>query len=245
MNAYKAVMFDLDGTLCEYNVEPFSAFCEAFERAQATELLRAHPDVFNLKNYGVQLKALWAEGRRRFAQGERNAFPYGVSVENVTRLLRQAGVTKADLVERLRQGYLAAMLKHLGLREGAHRALERLRGRYRLGLITNGPSALQWNKVNRLQLHPRFDDVVVSDDVGVRKPDPAIFAGPLRRFNVAPHEALYVGDRLEYDVQGAHNAGIASVWLNARGESFDGRYPRPELEIAHLDQLLAWLKGPE
>jgi len=89
----------------------------------------------------------------------------------------------------------------------------------RFGVITNGELELQTTKLERLGLLERFELVIASADVGVAKPDRAIFELALARFaEAAPvGHAAYVGDRLVTDAVGAARAGLTGVWLNRTG----------------------------
>lgn len=84
----------------------------------------------------------------------------------------------------------------------------------RLGLITNGDLAFQRRKLQATGLDSRFEHVVASGELGVAKPDPAIFRHTCALFGVEPAAAAYVGDRLRTDAIGAARAGLTGVWLN-------------------------------
>lgn len=104
-------------------------------------------------------------------------------------------------------------------------ALGRLRDAgYRLGVIANQPSQVR-AAMERDGLVPFFEVWGVSDDLGLQKPDPALFVHALRTAGVAPERAVMAGDRLDYDVQPAKAAGMRTVWI-LRGEAPDE--PTPE-----------------
>lgn len=103
--------------------------------------------------------------------------------------------------------------------------LERLRDAgYRLGVIANQPTAVR-DAMQRDGLVPFFEVWGVSDDLGLQKPDPALFVHALTTAGVEPSRAVMVGDRLDYDVRPAKTAGMRSVWV-LRGEAPDE--PTPE-----------------
>lgn len=239
----KAVMFDLDGTLCEYRIKPFDALRLALA-AQGLKAWMASNAAITRDRFSAQLKAVWKESQDLARAGQLNAFAYGASTETVRRTLTQAGLPTAR-VETLQEAYLATMVEHLQLREGAQRVVQALSGRYRLALLTNGPSRLQWSKIDRLGIRPWFAQVVVSDDVGVRKPDPKIFQILLKRLKLPAAQTLYVGDTLQYDVLGATRAGVRSVWLNPQARPPLPQLPAPEVTIERLEQLLDWLTWRE
>lgn len=98
-------------------------------------------------------------------------------------------------------------------------ALEQALPGVRFGLITNGDLAFQSRKVTAVGLDARIEHVVASGELGVSKPDPAIFQHACSVFGVLPAEAAYVGDRLRTDAIGAARAGLTGVWIDRSGET--------------------------
>jgi len=92
--------------------------------------------------------------------------------------------------------------------------LRDLRQRYQLALVTNGAPDVQRDKIAGAQLGDAFDAIVVSGEVGVGKPDARVFQRALDLLDVAPEQALMVGDNLICDIQGAQGMGICGVWIN-------------------------------
>lgn len=92
--------------------------------------------------------------------------------------------------------------------------LETLRRRYQLGVITNGPSAAQWEKVDRLGMGRFFDCILVSSDLPWAKPDRNIFYAACHYLGVRPEQCVMIGDKLETDVQGGVESKLGiTVWL--------------------------------
>ncbi len=87
----------------------------------------------------------------------------------------------------------------------------------RFGVITNGHLAAQQEKMTATGLADWLDHVVASGELGVAKPDAAIFAEACRVFGVQASDAAYVGDRLHTDSIGAARAGLRGVWLDRHG----------------------------
>jgi HAD superfamily hydrolase (TIGR01509 family) len=96
-------------------------------------------------------------------------------------------------------------------------ALERLASSHRLGVLANQPGTTR-AALERDGIAPYFDVWVVSDEVGLEKPDPRIFAHALRAADAEPARAAFVGNRLDKDVQPAKAAGLWAVWI-LRGEA--------------------------
>jgi putative hydrolase of the HAD superfamily len=116
--------------------------------------------------------------------------------------------------------------------------LLRLKGRVLLGSVTNGNADLQ-----TIGLAHYFHASVSAPAFGRAKPDPAIFHAALEALGVAPQDAVYVGDDLVLDVQGAQRAGLRAVWMNRTASRRDlDAGIRPDATVADVDGLLAWLK---
>jgi putative hydrolase of the HAD superfamily len=110
-------------------------------------------------------------------------------------------------------------------------------------LVTNGSTSLQHAKLQSVGLEDSFSAVVISAEIAVMKPDPAIFRAALDRLQVNATNVWHVGDSLQSDVAGARSAGIRTVWLNRHGATLNSSDPTPDLEIGSLLDLVPWLRG--
>ena len=106
---------------------------------------------------------------------------------------------------------------------GAPEAVRRLTGRVQVGVVTNNTVAEQVEKLAFLGLDRTVELLVTSEEVGVAKPDPAIFRAALDRAGAAPQDAVMVGDSWASDVVGARAADIRAIWFNRFREA----QPRP------------------
>jgi len=131
------------------------------------------------------------------------------------------------------------------LEDGVADGLRLLRAKeWKLGVITNGTSGVQMAKVNRVDLWSLVDGVFVSESVGARKPDPAIFELAADKLGVElGRDGWMVGDTLEADVAGGTAAGLSTIWLpRGRSQPMDGPWPdRACASIAEALDLLAAL----
>jgi putative hydrolase of the HAD superfamily len=100
-----------------------------------------------------------------------------------------------------------------------------------LGLVSNGNGY-----PDRCGLAGRFRFVLFSQDLGVEKPDPAMFLTACREAGCEPRELLHVGDSLTSDVAGANAVGAISVWLNRSGEPNQTSI-LPDYEVSSLSEL--------
>ena len=108
--------------------------------------------------------------------------------------------------------YFSAFFLHCSLVPDTKEMLSTLRKVYRLGLLTNfthGPAAREI--IDTLDLTPFFDVVLISGELGYRKPHPFVFHQLIERLGVEKDQILYVGDDPEPDITGAHKAGLQPV----------------------------------
>lgn len=109
---------------------------------------------------------------------------------------------------------------------------------YGLGVITNGTVRVQQAKIESTGLQAFMNVVLISETEGIKKPHPEIFQRALRRLQVAPDEAVFVGDNLVADVLGAKAAGMKAVWYAGCEEA---SCPEADGVIHALPGLEAWL----
>ena len=93
--------------------------------------------------------------------------------------------------------------------------LQKVRPR-KIGLITNGDSRQQRQKIASLGIGEFLDVICISSELGLSKPDPAIFRFACDKLGVSPAESYFVGDRIDLDVKGSFSAGMKPVWVNRK-----------------------------
>lgn len=141
----------------------------------------------------------------------------------------------------LNAAFLNAMAEICVPLPGAVSLLNALKDKVKIGIITNGFTALQQIRLERTGLRDYFDLLVISEQVGVAKPDRKIFDYTFEQMGQPPRErVLMVGDTAESDILGGMNAGIATCWLNAHGRSLpEGIMPTWEVTtLSELERLL-------
>jgi putative hydrolase of the HAD superfamily len=112
--------------------------------------------------------------------------------------------------------------------------LKELHGKYRLGVVSNFaiPECVN-NLLEQQGLMQFFDIVVVSAAVNKRKPHPEIFKFALQKLQLQPDEAAFVGDTVDADIKGAHQAGMKTVYIERR--------PQKDIEETPPDQTIKTL----
>ena len=109
---------------------------------------------------------------------------------------------------------------------------------YRLGVISNGPTIKQWEKLVRLNVYSFFDAVITSEEVGKKKPDKLIFDVALRKINGNPEKSIMIGNKFKEDALGAVNAGMSVILVNSDVTEEDRAYIRKEqLDITIVEDI--------
>ncbi|WP_083196716.1 MULTISPECIES: HAD family hydrolase [Rhizobium] len=117
----------------------------------------------------------------------------------------------------------------------------RVRG-LKTAIISNGHTEVQSAKIEITGLRNNVDLVVISEDVGLRKPDPRIFQLTAERLGVTPARCIFVGDNPEADVIGAQASGMTGIFYNA-GTSWPDALPFPKYSIETLVEVLSLIEA--
>ena len=228
MKSKQAVLFDLDDTLIDYQhsrrrgLRAVQELLPGLAPVPLEELELVHDEELHA-NFLRTLAGDLSDDEAR--------------IERIGGICRRYGI-EADkrAVAETAVAYAREQLSNVRLVPGVSELLHALRGRVKIGVITNGPSAQQRDKLKRCDIDPGDLDVLaISEEVGTTKPDPVIFRYALDDLGVPPGQVTMVGDSWEHDVLPALGGGMAAVWLN--------RYrricPKPGLaaEIRRLEPL--------
>lgn len=120
--------------------------------------------------------------------------------------------------------------------------LTSLEGKYRLGILSNGASKIQRNKLARCGLEGVFDPIIISGEHSLGKPEAGLLRPLPRILKCQADEVVIVGDRLDTDIQMALNVGCKGVWINRRKKRPASNAPKPNATLPDLTKLEATLK---
>ncbi len=224
------VVFDLDGTLCTYKEDLESSILRCFEVESVDDL------PFTPEDYQDEFKRQFPgaiDGRVEHPEISFRKRLVWSLLEPLDGFSRKRILRCANRFDEIREAELALFPETVDV-------LGELRGHVKLGLLTNGPSSLQWAKIRHLGIEDLFDEVVVSGDHGLVKPDPEIFYLTLEKLGSTPEESIYVGNSHKYDVQGAKNAGLPVVWRRNPDEDEpvpEEEYPEPDFVVEDLKEI--------
>lgn len=106
-----------------------------------------------------------------------------------------------------------------------------------MGIISNGETGQQGRKIRRSGLLSHFGTVLISEETGLRKPDPRAFELAARNLNVTPAECAFVGDNLDADYRGSEEAGMLPIMIDREGKA-SGRGRRTVASLRDVPGLL-------
>jgi len=221
---YDWIFFDADGTLFDYNAGEAAALEGAFRECG----LEHRPETGPL--YSGINAAIW----RDYELGEITQLE--LRTERFVRLFDAIGVV-ADSAEFSRR-YLAILGTQTSLLEGAEEIVNALSDSVELLLITNGLAEVQRPRFAASSIGGFFSEIVISEEVELAKPDPAIFDLAFERIGrPARRRVLMVGDNLGSDILGGANYGLDTCWYNPAGMA-NGHGVEPDFEIRELQEIL-------
>ncbi|MDU1031748.1 YjjG family noncanonical pyrimidine nucleotidase [Clostridium sp.] len=199
---YQVLLFDADETLFDFKMAEKQAFLSALEEYK----LDVDKEE-SLKLYSQINKHIWEE----FERGEITADR--LRVERFERFSKKIKID-FDAVS-----FSKAYAKFLG--EGAYlfddsvEVIDYLSKKYKLALVTNGLKDVQKSRISKTPLKDYFQELIISDEIKISKPDPRIFDYALDKLDhMDKSKVLMIGDSLTSDMQGGINAGIDTCWYN-------------------------------
>jgi putative hydrolase of the HAD superfamily len=175
----------------------------------------------------------------------------------ITETLKRFGYnyqSQDPIVIRAIDAFIEVFIEDARIEDYVHPLLEHLKKKYKLGLISNFayPKGF-WKTLDHFDLTKFFDAIVVSGELGVRKPSPKIFEKALELLNVKASETVFVGDTLKDDIVGARKVGIKTILVENIGlkktnyENQEDETPsvKPDKKIPSLKELMNALKTYE
>ena len=204
------IFFDIDDTLLDNR---------GAERAAAMEFHRLYTDIFPMppEEFAVRWRAATERHVRRYLSGELSF--QGQRRERLKEMFAHQVLLSDAEADLLFQSYLISYEKNWALFSDVESCLGQLAGS-RLGIISNGESYQQRKKLTVTGLIDRFSTVIISEELGLSKPDPKIFLEACRAAKVNPSDCWHIGDDLKADAQGSLSAGLHGVWLNRDGMNY-------------------------
>lgn len=228
---YKHIFFDLDRTLWDFDAAAEVAFERIYDKYDLKSLgiPSAHEfhEVYHPLN--ERLWELYREDKITKADLNRTRF---------LKPLEHYGIHDIELADHLSEDYVYWSPRIVRLVPGTMELLDYLKPKYHLHLITNGFQEVQHTKLSGSGLEPYFETLTVSEEVGVKKPNPEIFFYALRKAQATAEESLVIGDEMAVDIDGARAAGIDQAFFNPRGIEVEGKRTFEVKRLVELIEIL-------
>lgn len=207
----KGVIFDLDGTLLDRDKSLVAFLEDQYARILALQVVEKQAFI------------------ERFIELDQKGY---VWKDKVYQQLRDE-LTLEVSWESLMEDYIESFQHHCIGFPGLFEILEFLKERnIKLGIISNGFGRFQMNNIKGLNIKHFFDEILISEIEGVRKPNIEIFQRALGRLGLQPNETIYVGDHPINDVDASINAGMIGVWKE------DNYFQKPSSDHQSIKELI-------
>lgn len=249
MKRYKAILFDLCGTLMQYRLDRLPSIKIDGEMVQSTTpLLYACFQEFDRgavpfekfhADFMATSDALFHE-REETGKEILSSRRFELFLE---RLDADLGPRRSEIQRLLMDIHLDRVATCLELLPHHEVLLREWQSQYKIGLVTNFDDALTVHHVlKREKLTELFGTIVISAELGIRKPRKEIFLSASEALGSPPKECLFVGDSWQCDIVGAKALGMNTAWINAEGTSPPTDEPKTDYDLIDLTALSEILK---
>lgn len=221
----KYIFFDCDDTLLDFH----KAEARALRRTMEKMGVPATDDV--VRRYSAINQSVW----ELLERGEITRPE--LLLRRFRLLYEELGVSRSP--EETQEHYEAFLAQGHFFMEGAQELLDRLHGRYKLYMVSNGTAQVQAGRLESAGIKPYFEEIFISETIGINKPEKAFFDYCFARIpDFDPDQAIIVGDSLSSDIRGGNNAGIRTCWMNPQGKP-----RRPGIHVDYEIRSLAEIPG--
>jgi len=225
---YKHIFFDLDHTIWDFDKNAEETLYELYDIYQLGAIGVPAAPVF-IETYTRNNHQLWAEYHTgKISKDE-------LRETRFKRTFLELGLHPDIVPAAFEDDYVKMGPTKTNLFADAHEVLTYLQSKYTLHLISNGFKESTEIKVVNTDIDRYFQNVIISEVVGVNKPDPKIFEHALTLAGATKAESLMIGDSLEADVYGALNFGIDAIFFNALNVAKPNDVP---LQVFGLKELM-------
>ena len=231
VSKYKHIFFDLDRTLWDFDAAAEVAFERIYEKYNLKSLGIPSAHEFH-EVYHPLNEQLWVLYRAdKITKDYLNRTRFVLPLEHY-------GIHDTVLADHLSEDYVYWSPRIVKLVPGTLELLNYLKPKYHLHLITNGFQEVQHTKLSGSGLEPYFETLTVSEEVGVKKPNPEIFLYALRKAQATAEESLMIGDEMSVDIDGARAAGIDTILFNPQSEQVEGDRTYEVYDLLDIKELL-------
>ncbi len=233
----KAVLFDFGDTLVSFEDFDYNASLTALHQTLLEDGIVVPYEKFKTTYFKVR-DELYRKADTSFKEVNFHV--------RASRVLKKLGFDLSPLdpkITRSVEAFMRPLKESLKSKDHVLTVLQELKKNHRLGLISNFayPPAIN-ETLRKFRLSEFFDAIVISGDIGWRKPSPKIFEKALEALHMSASEAVFVGDSTFHDIDGARQVGMKTVLLKRSGEKETTDTGDPDKVINGLEELLAILQ---
>lgn len=217
----KAIIFDLDDTLLNSKDAEYNAICEFKSKFKEFDSITNDKFAVLWGNLVSELYEKYLNGEITFEEQR---------IERIKRIFEKINkkIENEEAKEKFNI-YMSLYKKRWAPFDNAFQTLEKLKNKYILAIISNGDSLQQREKIKKIGIEKYFEQIIISSEIGIAKPEKKIFQHTCQKLKLQPQECIMVGDKFEVDIKGAINAGMKAVWINRKNKDINYDYTIKEL----------------
>lgn len=206
---YQNIFIDLDDTIYDFAASSRESFEEAYNLLGYERYFNSFNHFMSLyEPHNLELWGLYGEGKITKAELNSDRYSYP---------LRMVGIENQELADTFCREVLGRIPTKNKVIPGAVELLEYLYPKYNLYILSNGFKELQEHKMQTAGLRKYFKKIVLSDDIGINKPNPELFIHALQVANSTTEESIMIGDMFDTDITGAAGVGMDQIFYNRKG----------------------------
>jgi putative hydrolase of the HAD superfamily len=228
---YKHIFFDLDHTLWDFDKNAEETLQELFHKHRLMELGLNSAAVL-IETYTRNNHLLWANYHLGHISKDQ------LRETRFKKTFIELGFSPDIIPSEFEDDYLRLCPTKTNLFPQAIEILDYLNKKYHLHLISNGFKESTEIKIRSTGLHAYFKTVVISEVIGINKPDKAIFDYAINGAGALKEESLMIGDSLEADIRGAMAFGMDAIYFNPAGKEKPADIARQIMQLQELMEIL-------
>jgi putative hydrolase of the HAD superfamily len=228
----KAILLDMDDTIIAFD---HGIDLDRCWKSVCSRHLQLNDEQIDDVIMQIKRKAKWFWGdpvRHRIGRLDLDK----ARIEIVSAALHEANFHDISLAERIALDYGIERNDAVTLYPGAIETLQFLRELgIKLALITNGSASTQRKKIERFELAPHFDCILIEEEFGSGKPDQKVYLHVINQLGVNADETWMIGDNFEWEVVAPQKLDIKGIWINHKG--LENRALEPFKTITTLSDI--------
>ena len=210
---YTTVFIDFDDTLIDTNANAKKCMRQVYEEHNVRQYYPTFEEFFEV--YEANNLKLWSDYSKGIIDKET------VLSTRFVKPFENFPEVDSQYMNKMSEDFLSKIVLMGTHIEGAEDLLIHLKSKYKVVMLSNGFTELQYKKVESAGFSKYFDEIILSDAVGVNKPHPDIYKYALNKSNAVAEKTIMIGDNILADIEGAMNSNIDQIWFNPKNRETD------------------------